>query len=72
MSEKQEIIQREVGFQWRISIKKTIRTPKEGSKYDDVTEAEATLSGNEEHYERAVAMLSRAKDEVLKVLSETS
>lgn len=71
MSEKQEIIQREVGFQWRISIKKTTRKPKEGSKYDDVTEAEATLSGNEETYEIAAAGLNAGRSTILEILRKT-
>lgn len=61
MSERSEVIQREVGYLWRITIKKTTRQPKEGSKYDDVTETEVSFAGHENAEQFAYEALERAR-----------
>lgn len=70
MSETQEIVQKSIGYSWHISIKKTTRTPKEGSKYDDVTEAEAALNGHEDTKIDAEPALTGAKTQIETLLAE--
>lgn len=69
MSERQVVIQKNIGYSWSITVKKTTRTPKEGSKYDDVTETEAKLSGNEDTFDQVKLALQAAKIEVNNVAS---
>jgi hypothetical protein len=69
MSEKTEITHKELGFNWKLTIKTTTRTPVKDSKYDNVTEAEATMGGNTETYSGMVDMMKSAKKEINIVLS---
>lgn len=70
MSEKSEIVQKTVGFGWSFSVKRTTRTPKEGSKYDDVTETEAALSGHADTLQSAIEELSNAKSQVRQAVAD--
>lgn len=68
MGETQEIIHRQSGFTWKLNIKKMTRTPKEGSKYDDVTEVEAELIGNTVTFVEAQDALDDALEKLKAVL----
>ena len=70
MSEKSEVTQKQVGYSWSVTIKKTTRTPKEGSKYDDVAETEANLGGHEETFYLAHSSLAAAKTKLTEELGK--
>jgi hypothetical protein len=64
LSEKSEIVEKRVGYSWSVTIKKTARTPKDGSKYDDVTESEFTLTGNTDTFEMASGQMATARGKI--------
>jgi hypothetical protein len=64
MSEKSEVVQKQVGYSWSVTIKKTGRTPKDGSKYDDVTETEITLAGNTDTFEMTSGQMATAREKI--------
>jgi hypothetical protein len=67
--QKSEIIQRQLGFSWSLSIERERRTDT-GSRYPDKDVIQARVSGNCLTYTGAIEQLRNAKAEIEKLLRE--
>lgn len=71
MSERQEVVEKRVGYSWSLSITRETRKPGSGqSKYDDKDVVEAKLTGNEESLDLAEMGLMAAKLAIRDMLEE--
>ena len=69
MSTKQELESKRIGFAFSFSIEKELRV-ETGAKYPDKTLIKGSLEGNADTYDEAVALLNKAKIELLKLESK--
>jgi hypothetical protein len=69
MSEKQTVETKKIGFSFSVSIEKELRT-ETGAKYPDKTLIKGSIEGNADTYDEAVALMKKAKTELMNLKPE--